>query len=299
MDFSTGMRRNRMMIQQWHSIPCVLGFLLCTLPFLFCSSDGGDADAYSDGACAYPNSLSTTERNEYRWSDYALLLLGQVGYLCFALPWGWLGIACLLQIYDMDDRMLQELKPYKGDDGETVNGWLDEKTSNDTKSRFLIRYQYKNATIRKVIRLTNERDKQQLLSTPDKNDASSSSIPLIILLPNECSAVAQSWLEEMIQERTVMKRRWAHLGAAMYGIGLYVIIPLWNIFLVQDTRNACLLSGAFVLSIPAVHWNLLQRHEEFVQQYLNPPPNSSCRISHNNNNNNRAVYTGIPLAQIA
>jgi hypothetical protein len=290
-----------MMIPQWHAIPCVLGFLLCTLPFLFCSSDSGDGTV--DGACAYPNSLSRTDRNEYGWSEHALLWLGQLGYLCFALPWAWLGIACLLQIYDMDDRLLQELKPYKGDDGETVNGWLDEKTSNDTKSRFLIRYQYQNATIRKVIRLMNERDKQQLLSTPadDKNNSSStssSSIALIILLPNECSAVAQSWLEEMIQERTSMKRKWAHMGAALYGIGLYCIIPLWNIFLVPDTRNACLLLGVFLFSIPLVHWKLLQQHQEFVQHYLNPPPSSS-NSRNNNKNSTRAVYTAIPLAQIA
>lgn len=230
--------RNR---QAWHTIPLLLGSLLCSISLIVCPQ----------ASCRYPSDL------QGNGDQYLRVIFAQLSsFLILVLPCAVLSLACFIQTVDMDYRYIQELKQYKNE-GITVDGVLAE-APNNSKNCFLTRYRYGDYFITKVIKLVDEKEKSHLMTE--------SIIPLVILPPNERSAIAQSWLEEQLQDRTSLKRRVVHLGGTVYGAGFYFLLP--QIFMLEDPRNLPVMLGLFILAIPMVHVYLLNRYDSFVKSYL-------------------------------
>jgi hypothetical protein len=236
----------RIFREPWHRIPLVLGVFLIILSFPSCLP-------VSLTSSRRPSHLST-EPGQQEFRVYSVILLGQA--IIMVLPLAIAAIACILQVVDMDPRMLHRLKPYKNE-GETIDGILAEPPNN-TKSTFLTKYHYGHSHITKTIQLRNEKEKDNLLS--------SSCVRLVVLPPNECSAVAQSWLEENLRDLTSRPRRLIHYAAGMYGAGLYFTVP--HFFIECNLSNVCVLAGVFIMCVPIVHLYLLNRHDDHMQKYL-------------------------------
>lgn len=225
--------------QLWHDIPLTIGCLALICSFtVFCPEQ----------SCAYPSSFLVDAESRVTLQICNILLVQIIAFIFFALPCGLMAIACFLQSFEMDNLYLNELKKYKNE-GVTVDGVLAEPPNNN-KSKFLTKYQYEQTLVTKVIKVSNEREKDKLLTD--------SSFPLVVLPSNVCSAIARSWLDEQIQDRSSSKRRAVHFAVAIYGLAFYFGVP--QVFLVYDPRNPTLLCAFLALSTPAVRRFLLQRH---------------------------------------
>lgn len=238
--------------EAWHRIPLVLGAFLITFPFLRCEPVN---------LLSYRSSQFRMGSDQQEAKVFSVILLGQA--ILMVLPLAIAAIACILQIVDMDPRMLRVLKPYKNE-GETIDGILAEPPNN-TKSTFVTKYHYGRSHITKIIKLRNEKEKDTLLS--------SSFVCLVVLPLHPCSAVAQSWLEENLHDLTSRPRRLIHYAAGVYGAGLYFILPYF--FIECNLGNECVLAGVFITCVPLVHLYLLNRHDYHVQKYLF---STSCEI---------------------
>jgi hypothetical protein len=158
-----------------------------------------------------------SDQQEFR--VLSAILLGQATLL--VLPLAIAGIACILQVVDMDPRMLRWLKPYKNE-VETIDGTLAE-APNNTKSTFVTKYHYGTSHITKTIKLRNEEEGMPCFPL----QLYSLSCVAATSMFSHCTVMA---LEENLHDLTSRRRRLIHYAAGMYRAGLYFVAFLTSLW---------------------------------------------------------------------